>query len=111
RYELRVKKPLFISFCSAGIAFPGILVLFLAADPVGAATKLSCLTHVIIVVRIPKTIPDNAIHYLTVTQPHSATGLRQIIGNIAHALHAASNYHLIFTGPDAGSSQHNGFHT
>ena len=82
------------------------MVLVLARDLVAFGAQFVGNAHVKVVDDVPQTVVDHGILKLPRTHAVAETGLFQVVGRPAHALHAAGHHHLGIPHLDGLGRQH-----
>ncbi len=107
--DLVSKTPGLRRFLRSHVAVVSELILRLTADVIALRNNLRFFAHVDVLDGAPEAVVDDRIHRGSVAHTKAGAGLRQQIGRVAHALHAAGDIEVPVAGFDRLSGQHDGF--
>ena len=98
------------SGCRPLVGFDGIGILVSPGNLHIACAQFRGVTHVVLVINIPKAVLKDAVHQLGMTELVPIASPIQIIRDLAHALHAAGNDYAVLPQFNGLGTQHDGLH-
>mmetsp|Transcript_34381 Transcript_34381/g.110960 ORF Transcript_34381/g.110960 Transcript_34381/m.110960 type:complete len:219 (-) Transcript_34381:217-873(-) len=87
-----------------------MLVLHRLGQPVRICAQLGVPAHVAVPVGIPQAIMDHSIYHGCVAHPRAEAGIRKVVRNLRHALHASRHDNVGLAEHNLLSAEDNGLH-